>query len=53
MQRVTVARFRSRQEAEAYLKVLRSLTPNFSHSIVFDISSDPAIEQKNLRQSVL
>ncbi len=48
LQRVTVARFRARQDAEAYLKVLQSLSPNFSYSIVFDVASDFCTEQSGL-----
>ncbi|MBE9181366.1 hypothetical protein IQ268_22655 [Oculatella sp. LEGE 06141] len=39
-QSVMVARFRQRGEAEAYLKTLCRLTPQVSHSLVFDPISD-------------
>jgi hypothetical protein len=36
MQRVNVARFRQRSEAEAHLTALRRLTPDASYLILFD-----------------
>ncbi|AFY35265.1 hypothetical protein [Calothrix sp. PCC 7507] len=36
MQRIVVARFRWRQDADGYLQILRQLMPNVSHMIVFD-----------------
>ncbi len=46
MQHLTVARFRKRPEAEAYLKALQRLTPDASYQIMFDppddSSSNPA-----------
>jgi hypothetical protein len=36
MQRIVVARFRRRQDADGYLQILRQLMPNISHMIVFD-----------------
>jgi hypothetical protein len=35
-QRLSMARFRKRPEAEAYLKVLQRLSPDASYQIVFD-----------------
>jgi|GEM_PF-295531 hypothetical protein len=53
LQRVTIDRFRARQDAEAYLQVLQSLTPTFSYSLVFDRVSDALVEQDQARRSVL
>lgn len=39
MQRLVVARFRQRTEAEAHLRALRRLTPEGSYQIVFDSAS--------------
>jgi hypothetical protein len=39
-QTITVARFRRRSDAEAYLRTLRQLTPTASFRIVFDGGSD-------------
>ncbi|MBD2384848.1 hypothetical protein [Cylindrospermum sp. FACHB-282] len=36
MQRLVVARFHRRNDAEAYLQILRRLLPTASHGIVFD-----------------
>lgn len=36
MQRLTVARLRSRNEAEAYLQTLQRLMPTFHHVVIFD-----------------
>ncbi|WP_017651631.1 hypothetical protein [Fortiea contorta] len=36
MQRIVVARFHRRQDADGYLRILRQLMPNVSHVIVFD-----------------
>lgn len=38
MQRVNVARFRKRNDAEAHLKALQQMTPQFSYAIIFDVS---------------
>ncbi|NET04585.1 MAG: hypothetical protein F6K09_33075 [Merismopedia sp. SIO2A8] len=40
MQRLVVARFRRRNEAEAYLKTLQGLMPNLKHIIIFDIEPE-------------
>lgn len=36
LQRIVVARFHRRQDADGYLQILRQLMPNISHVIVFD-----------------
>jgi hypothetical protein len=36
MQRLTVARLRSRNDAEAYLQTLRQLMPTANHTVIFD-----------------
>ncbi|MHC5599433.1 MAG: hypothetical protein ACYTXC_26455 [Nostoc sp.] len=36
MQRIVIARFRRRQDADGYLQILRQLMLNVSHVIVFD-----------------
>jgi hypothetical protein len=36
MQRLTVARLRSRNDAEAYLQALRRLMPTANHTVIFD-----------------
>ena len=36
MQRLTVARFRRRNEAEAHLRALQLLTPQYHYTIIFD-----------------
>ena len=36
MQRVSVCRFRQRQEAKEYLKVLRRLSPDADYQLIFD-----------------
>jgi hypothetical protein len=38
LQRITVARFRRRSEAEGYLQVLRSLVANAQFVIVFEVT---------------
>jgi hypothetical protein len=40
MQRIVVAQFRRRSEADGYLWVLRRLLPNAPHVIVFDPVAD-------------
>ncbi|MBE9138819.1 hypothetical protein IQ254_16730 [Nodosilinea sp. LEGE 07088] len=40
-QRVTVARFRSRSQAENHIKVLRRLMPTAAFVIVFDPPASP------------
>jgi hypothetical protein len=40
MQRLIVARFRKRNDAEAHLKALRQLTPDAAYQIVFDLVDD-------------
>jgi hypothetical protein len=37
MQRITVARFRQRNEALDHLRVLRQLIPNANFSVIFDV----------------
>jgi hypothetical protein len=39
-QRITVARFRKRNDAEAHLKALRQLTPSALYEIMFDAETD-------------
>lgn len=41
MQRSTVCRFRKRNEAEEYLKVLQRLSPDATYLIIFDPPDDP------------
>jgi hypothetical protein len=38
MQRITVARFRRRNEAEDHLQVLRRLIPNAPLAVIFDVT---------------
>jgi hypothetical protein len=40
MQRLTVARFRRRNDAESHLRVLRRLVPEANYAIVFDPALD-------------
>ena len=40
MQRIVVARFRRRTDAEAHLQILRQLLPTAPHTIIFDITPD-------------
>ncbi|MDY6783637.1 MAG: hypothetical protein SW833_14035 [Cyanobacteriota bacterium] len=40
MQRLVVARFRRRNDAEGYLQILRRLLPVSSHAIIFDTRCD-------------
>jgi hypothetical protein len=40
MQRLVVARFRRRSDAEAHLQILRQLLPTALHTIIFDITPD-------------
>lgn len=42
MQRVVLARFRKRNQAEDHLKVLRRLRPG-SYAIVFDVGTQPEV----------
>ncbi|NEQ64324.1 MAG: hypothetical protein F6K21_02270 [Symploca sp. SIO2D2] len=42
MQRLTVARFRRRGDAEAHMQVLRRLIPDATFTIIYD----PALEQQ-------
>ena len=39
MQRLTVARFRRRGDAEAHLQILRSKNPTASYEVIFDVTS--------------
>ena len=41
MQRTVVNRFRRRNDAEAYLKLLRQMMPTATYTIVFDLAMDP------------
>ncbi|MBF2009091.1 MAG: hypothetical protein IGS49_27520 [Chlorogloeopsis fritschii C42_A2020_084] len=43
MQRVLVARFRSRSDADGHLQRLRQLSPDTDFMIVFDFQSDEAL----------
>lgn len=43
MQRLTVARFRRRNDAEAHLRALHRLEPSINYEIVFD----PALNQSD------
>ncbi|NEO71407.1 hypothetical protein [Moorena sp. SIO3H5] len=45
MQRVVVARFRNRSNAEGHLKALKRLMPDAEFVIVFDIGNDPIAEE--------
>lgn len=45
MQRIIVARFRRRTDAEAHLKVLRRLMPEMKYILIFD--PDPEQEEIN------
>ncbi len=38
MQRLVVARFRGRNDADAYLQILRQLLPTVDHVIIFDLN---------------
>jgi hypothetical protein len=40
MQRIVVQRFRSRTQAEEYLRVIQNLMPTTVHEIVFDLDED-------------
>lgn len=40
MQRLVIARFRRRNEAEAHLKALQRLTPDITYLIIFDPPDD-------------
>ncbi|AFZ57400.1 hypothetical protein H6G54_26015 [Anabaena cylindrica FACHB-243] len=42
-QRVIVARFRSRSDADGYIRHLRELTPTASFEIVFDSQRDEVV----------
>lgn len=44
MQRATVCRFRRRNEAEEYLRVLQRLSPDAVHQIIFDPPTPPQPE---------
>jgi hypothetical protein len=44
MQRMIVARFRKRNDAEAHLKTLRQLTPETVYQIVFDPVDDCGLQ---------
>jgi hypothetical protein len=41
MQRLVVARFHRRQDADGYLQILRRLLPTTQHIIVFDLVQKP------------
>jgi acetyl-CoA carboxylase alpha subunit len=43
MQRIVVARFQHRPEAEHYLKTLRRMLPNATHELVFEPAIVPAV----------
>jgi hypothetical protein len=43
MQRVTVARFRSRSDADGHLQRLRQLIPNASFMVVFDCQREEVV----------
>ena len=45
-QRVTVARFRRRSEAENHLKILQRLIPDAAFAIVFDLPEPASISAK-------
>lgn len=47
MQRSTVCRFRKRNEAEEYLKVLQRLSPDAVYQIIFDPPDQPLPESPN------
>ena len=44
IQRLTVGRFRRRNDAEEHMKILRRLVPEANYTIVFD----PALEEEEL-----
>ena len=39
VQRIVIQRFRQRNQAEEYVKVLRQLVPTATHQIVFDLEN--------------
>lgn len=39
MQRLTVARFTRRNDADAYLQVLQRLMPNTNHIVIFEVTT--------------
>ena len=41
MQRVVVARFRKRSDAEGHLKALKRLMPDAQFVIIFDVGNNP------------
>ncbi|AOX02554.1 hypothetical protein BJP34_26700 [Moorena producens PAL-8-15-08-1] len=45
MQRVVVARFRNRSDAEGHLKALKRLMPDGEFVIVFDVGNDSIGEE--------
>jgi hypothetical protein len=47
LQRREMNRFRKRNEAEGYLKVLQRLTPDIEYEIVFEARQIAAIENPN------
>lgn len=49
MQRMVVARFGRRSDAEAYMKIIRQLLPNTSHKVIFDSTPDTP-EQNNSKR---
>ena len=40
LQRIVVARFRRRNDAEAHLKILHRMIPNVTYIIIFDAPAD-------------
>ncbi|MEG4842279.1 hypothetical protein QUB24_29820 [Microcoleus sp. B9-D4] len=45
MQRLVVARFHSRGDAEGYIEILRGLLPQAKHAIVFDTTGAEKLPQ--------
>lgn len=43
MQRVTVARFRSRSDADGHVQILRQLIPDASFTVVFDCQREQVL----------
>jgi hypothetical protein len=50
--RTTVSRFRRRNEAEAYLKVLRQIRPNVQFAIAFEVNLSSSSNSKAASSTV-
>ena len=53
VQRIVIQRFRQRNQAEEYVKVLRQLVPTATHQIVFDLENWVTAVPSELRSALI